>query len=76
MCIRDRFSTEDPEDDMYFEEYEEDLKETVLDQVNAFQEMHNFFNQLDSQRSQEIVNSLSEDKKHSLKVILEFVSQN
>ncbi|SJM88698.1 probable Importin beta SMX1 [Zygosaccharomyces bailii] len=74
--LEEMFSTEDPEDDMYFEEYEEDLKETVLDQVNAFQEMHNFFNQLDSQRSQEIVNSLSEDKKHSLKVILEFVSQN
>lgn len=67
------------DEDDYFEEYEEDLSETVLDQVNAFQEVHNFFSQLqvqDTAKYQQIIGSLSDDKRQSLNVILEFVSQN
>lgn len=68
-----------PDEDDYFEEYEEDLKETVLDQVNVFQEVHAFFLQIQAQdpnKYQQIIDSLSEEKRHSLQVILEFVSQN
>lgn len=67
------------EDDEYFDEYEDDLNETVLDQINAFQEIHNFFSQLQAQnpsKYQQIVGSLTDVKRHSLNVILEFVSQN
>lgn len=74
--LEEMFASEDGDDDMYFEEFEEDLKETVLDHANAFQEVHSFFSQLDPARSQQIVSTLSDDKKHSLEVILEFVSQN
>lgn len=68
-----------PDEDDYFEEYEEDLKETVLDQINVFQEVHSFFGQLqsnDAKKYETIINSLNDEKKHSLQVILEFVSQN
>lgn len=70
---------DDPHEEDYFEGYEDDLKETVFDQVNCFQEFNVFFTQLQSQAPEkynQIVNSLSEDKQHSLQVILEFVSQN
>lgn len=73
--LEEMFASDDGGDDMYFEEFEEDLKETVLDQANAFQEVHAFFSQLDPTRSQQIVSTLSDDRRHSLEVILEFVSQ-
>lgn len=69
----------DPAEDGYFEEYEEDLKETMLDQINVFQEVHSFLSQAqqqDNKKYNTIINSLSDEKKHSLQVILDFVSQN
>lgn len=68
---------EDDEDD-YFEDVDDDFKETELDNINAFEEVHSFFQNLQTQSPetyQHIINGLTDDKKHSLQVILEFVSQ-
>ena len=67
------------EEDEYLEEYDDDLKESILDQVNAFQEVSVFLTSLQSenpQRYQDIISGMSDDKKESLQVILEFVSNN
>ncbi|KAL3232165.1 Importin beta SMX1 [Nakaseomyces bracarensis] len=70
---------EPQEEDEYLEEYEDDLKETVLDEVNAFQEVSLFLSGLQNenpQRYQDIISSMNDDKKESLQVILEFVANN
>ena len=68
-----------PEDeDEYLEDYEDDFKETALDSINAFEEVYNFFDALRTQnveRYEQLANALNEEKKQSLQVILEFVSQ-
>ncbi|EDO14858.1 hypothetical protein Kpol_345p6 [Vanderwaltozyma polyspora DSM 70294] len=70
---------ESPEDEEYFEGYEDDLKETVLDQINCFQEVGNFFNQIKQENLamyEKILGSLNDERENSLQVILEFVAQN
>ncbi|CCH58050.1 hypothetical protein TBLA_0A02510 [Henningerozyma blattae CBS 6284] len=77
--LQEIFDNANADDDAFFEEYEDDLKETVLDDVNAFQEVANFFTQLQSvnpTRYQQVIGSLSEEKKNSLETIIEFVSTN
>lgn len=63
----------------FFDELEDDFKESCLDDINCFQELHGFLTQLeagDVNRYNQILNSLPAEKVDSLKVILEFVSQH
>lgn len=58
------------EEDEYLEEYDDDLKESILDQVNAFQEVSVFLTSLQSenpQRYQDIISGMSDDKKNLYK---------
>ncbi|CAI5053846.1 ANL_collapsed_G0012370.mRNA.1.CDS.1 [Saccharomyces cerevisiae] len=67
------------EEEEYFIECDDDMKETVLDQINVFQEVHTFFKNLqneDAGKYEKIINYLDESKRDSLQVILEFVSQH
>lgn len=72
----EEFGPEDEED--YFEDFEDDFKDTELDNINAFEQVHQFFTDLQSTnpgRYQQVISALSSEKQHSLQVILEFVSQ-
>ncbi|SCU83259.1 LAFA_0D02586g1_1 [Lachancea sp. 'fantastica'] len=63
----------------FFDEVEDDFKESCLDDINCFQQVHNLFSQLQTSNPglyQQIMGSLSEDKMDTLKTILEFVAQN
>ncbi|SCU88624.1 LANO_0D02630g1_1 [Lachancea nothofagi CBS 11611] len=63
----------------FFDEVEDDFKESCLDEVNCFQQVHALFAQLQSTNPglyQQIMGSLSEDKVDTLQTILEFVGQN
>lgn len=74
--LEEEYSPEDEEE--YIEDYDDDIKETVLDQVNMFQEVSNFFQnlqQLNPQRYQKIVVSLNEENQQSLQTLLELISQ-
>ncbi|CCE65108.1 hypothetical protein TPHA_0J02870 [Tetrapisispora phaffii CBS 4417] len=69
---------ESQDDEDYFEGYEDDMKETVLDEVNCFQDISVFFSQLQSSspdKYEQIIGTLSAEKRNSLQVIMEFVSQ-
>lgn len=69
----------DPEDeDEYYEDFEDDFKETPLENINAFEEIFKFFHNLQTTnvtRYEQIISSLSDEKKSSLQTILEFVGQ-
>ncbi|CCK69559.1 Sxm1p KNAG_0C04570 [Huiozyma naganishii CBS 8797] len=74
----DEDALEPEEEEDYFEDFEDDFKETPLDDLNAFDSVHLFFTTLQGENPemyQQIVGQLTEDKRHSLQVILEFVSQ-
>ncbi|SCV04483.1 LAME_0H18800g1_1 [Lachancea meyersii CBS 8951] len=63
----------------FFDEMEDDFKESCLDDINCFQQVHTLFSQMQSSNPglyQQIMGSLSEDKMDTLKTILEFVEQN
>ncbi|CCD22585.1 Sxm1p NDAI_0A04280 [Naumovozyma dairenensis CBS 421] len=65
------------EEEEYIDEIDDDMKETVLDQMNMFNEVHSFFKQVEGEnpnRYQQIIQSLNEDQKDSLSIILEYVS--
>lgn len=67
------------EDEDYFEDVDDDFKETALDNLNAFEEVHTFVTTLESQnpaKYQQFVSALDDDKKQSLQIILEFVAQS
>lgn len=71
------FDGEDGTD--FFEELEDDFKESCLDDINCFQQVHVLFSQLQSGNPglyQQITGSLSDDKLDTLKTILEFVAHN
>ncbi|CAB4253725.1 similar to Saccharomyces cerevisiae YDR395W SXM1 Nuclear transport factor (karyopherin) involved in protein transport between the cytoplasm and nucleoplasm [Maudiozyma barnettii] len=66
------------DEDDYFDDIDDDFKETELDQVNAFETVHQVFQALQTQSAnkyQHIVESLDPKKKQSLQVIFEFVAQ-
>ncbi|CCF58507.1 hypothetical protein KAFR_0E03560 [Kazachstania africana CBS 2517] len=69
----------DPEEEEeYFEDFEDDFKETPLDSVNVFESITVFFHELgntNATRYEEIIKSLNDEKKESLHTILQFVSQ-
>lgn len=63
----------------FFDELEDDFKESCIDEINCFKEVHSFFTHLESRNSVmygQIMNSLSGDKLDTLKTIMEFVAQN
>ncbi|SCU95224.1 LADA_0G14356g1_1 [Lachancea dasiensis] len=63
----------------FFDEFEDDFKESCLDDINCFQQVHTLFAQLQNSNPglyQQIMGSLSEDKVDTLKTIMEFVAQN
>ncbi|CCC67757.1 hypothetical protein NCAS_0A11990 [Naumovozyma castellii] len=67
------------EEDEYFLDYDDDAKETVLDQVNAFHELHKFFQQIPSispDRYQQIMSALNNDQKEFLEEALKFVAEH
>ncbi|SCU88580.1 LAMI_0D10616g1_1 [Lachancea mirantina] len=73
----DKFDGDDGTE--FFDELEDDFKQSSLDDVNCFQELHAFFTRLqgsDAVRYEQILSALQEDKVDSLKTILEFVSGN
>lgn len=77
--IDDLLNEEAADDEGFFEEFEDDMKETVLDPINAFQEVSNFMSQIQAgnpERYQKIISSLSVDKKDTLTEILKFVAEN
>ncbi|CEP62894.1 Sxm1p LALA0_S06e06282g [Lachancea lanzarotensis] len=63
----------------FFDEVEDDFKESCLDDINCFQQVHTLFSQLQTSNTElyvQVMGSLSEDKTDTLKTILEFVAQN
>lgn len=65
------------DEDDYFDDIDDDFKETELDNVNAFQAVQEFFNALQNQsidKYQNIINALDDEKKQSLQIIFEFVN--
>lgn len=66
------------EEDIFYEDLEDDFKETPLDEINSFKEVYEFFQLLKNNnvaRYEGIINSLTEENKSSLEVILSFVSE-
>lgn len=66
------------EEDAFYEDLEDDFKETPLDEINSFNEVYQFFQLLKNNntvRYEEIINSLTEENRSSLEVILNFVSE-
>ncbi|AET39581.1 Sxm1p Ecym_4546 [Eremothecium cymbalariae DBVPG len=62
----------------FFDELEDDFKESCLDNINCFQEFHNFFSKLQEQeraKYQLLLNSMGNDTRESFRIIMEFISQ-
>ena len=58
--------------------FEDDFKETPLDELNAFNEVYMFFENLKNSnnvRYEQFISSMTEDNKSSLEVILNFVRE-
>ncbi|KAH3900295.1 related to Importin beta SMX1 [Saccharomycodes ludwigii] len=65
------------EDTEFYDQFDDDFKESCLDQINVFQEVHSFFSAIamnDQDRYAAIIGSLNQEKLDSLKVILDFVA--
>ncbi|CAL9730825.1 importin beta SMX1 [Monosporozyma unispora] len=66
------------EEETFYEDFEDDFKETPLDELNAFNEVYMFFENLKNSnnvRYEQFISSMTEDNKSSLEVILNFVRE-
>lgn len=66
------------EEETFYEDFEDDFKETPLDDLNAFNEVYLFFETLkngNNARYEQFIGSMTEDNKSSLEVILNFVRE-